>query len=30
LVNDEEQRSLWPTFADIPAGWPLRVWTADV
>ncbi|MFW0784019.1 MbtH family protein [Gordonia sp. CPCC 206044] len=21
LVNDENQHSLWPTFADIPAGW---------
>ncbi|MBF6079514.1 MbtH family protein [Nocardia beijingensis] len=21
LVNDEEQFSLWPTFADVPAGW---------
>lgn len=21
LVNDEGQYSLWPTFADIPAGW---------
>lgn len=21
LINDEEQHSLWPTFADIPAGW---------
>jgi uncharacterized protein YbdZ (MbtH family) len=21
LVNDEEQHSLWPSFADIPAGW---------
>lgn len=21
LVNDEEQHSLWPTFAEIPAGW---------
>lgn len=21
LVNDEEQHSLWPTFADTPAGW---------
>ncbi|QUR68218.1 MbtH family protein [Mycobacterium spongiae] len=21
LVNDEEQYSLWPAFADIPAGW---------
>ncbi|CFB07155.1 mycobactin NRPS accessory protein MbtH [Mycobacterium tuberculosis] len=21
LVNDEAQHSLWPVFADIPAGW---------
>ncbi|BBX58454.1 MbtH-like protein [Mycobacterium shottsii] len=21
LVNHEEQHSLWPTFADVPAGW---------
>ena len=21
LVNDEDQNSLWPTFADVPAGW---------
>ena len=21
LVNEENQHSLWPTFADIPAGW---------
>ncbi|OBH12845.1 MbtH family protein [Mycobacterium sp. E1747] len=21
LVNDEEQHSLWPSFADKPAGW---------
>lgn len=21
LINDEEQHSLWPTFAEIPAGW---------
>lgn len=21
LVNDEEQYSLWPVFAEIPAGW---------
>jgi uncharacterized protein YbdZ (MbtH family) len=21
LVNDEDQHSLWPTFADAPAGW---------
>lgn len=23
LVNDEEQRSLWLAFADVPAGWRL-------
>jgi len=21
LVNDEDQHSLWPVFADIPTGW---------
>ena len=21
LVNDEEQYSIWPAFADVPAGW---------
>lgn len=21
LVNDEEQYSLWPVFAEVPAGW---------
>lgn len=21
LVNDEDQHSLWPEFADVPAGW---------
>lgn len=21
LVNDESQYSLWPAFADVPAGW---------
>ncbi len=21
VVNGEEQHSLWPTFADVPAGW---------
>jgi MbtH protein len=21
LVNDEEQHSLWPVFADVPGGW---------
>jgi MbtH protein len=24
LVNDEEQHSLWPEFADVPAGWHVR------
>ncbi|GAA3988746.1 MbtH family protein [Allokutzneria multivorans] len=27
LVNDENQHSLWPTFADVPEGW--RVVLAD-
>jgi MbtH protein len=22
MVNDEDQYSLWPTFVDVPAGWP--------
>jgi len=21
LVNEEQQHSLWPVFADVPAGW---------
>ncbi|MFE3068789.1 MbtH family protein [Streptomyces sp. NPDC059247] len=21
VVNDEGQHALWPTFADVPAGW---------
>ena len=21
VVNEEEQHSLWPTFAEVPAGW---------
>ncbi|MGW7364988.1 MbtH family protein [Streptomyces sp. NPDC054841] len=21
LVNDEDQHSLWPDFAEVPAGW---------
>ncbi|MFK4105087.1 MbtH family protein [Streptomyces sp. NPDC019531] len=21
LINDEEQYSLWPAFAEVPAGW---------
>ncbi|MFD1146986.1 MbtH family protein [Saccharothrix hoggarensis] len=24
LVNDEGQHSLWPSFADVPAGWTSR------
>jgi uncharacterized protein YbdZ (MbtH family) len=24
LVNAEEQRSLWPSFASIPAGWTVE------
>ncbi|GLZ40768.1 MbtH family protein [Actinokineospora sp. NBRC 105648] len=28
LVNDEGQYSLWPTFADVPAGWSI-VFGAD-
>ncbi|MBB5939651.1 MbtH family protein [Streptomyces zagrosensis] len=23
LVNDEGQHSLWPEFADVPAGWKI-------
>ena len=29
LVNDEEQHSLWPTFADVPAGWKVVYGEAD-
>jgi uncharacterized protein YbdZ (MbtH family) len=25
LVNDEEQHALWPTFAEVPAGWQIAV-----
>jgi glycopeptidolipid biosynthesis protein len=21
LVNDQQQHSLWPSFADVPSGW---------
>ncbi|NJQ08384.1 MbtH family protein [Streptomyces lonarensis] len=21
VVNDEEQHAIWPTFAEVPAGW---------
>ncbi|MFC3778949.1 MbtH family protein [Mycolicibacterium holsaticum] len=29
LVNDQDQHSLWPTFADVPAGWRVRYGEAD-
>jgi uncharacterized protein YbdZ (MbtH family) len=29
LVNDEEQHGLWPTFADVPAGWRVVYGEAD-
>jgi uncharacterized protein YbdZ (MbtH family) len=29
LINDEEQHSLWPTFADVPAGWTVVYGEAD-
>jgi uncharacterized protein YbdZ (MbtH family) len=29
LVNDEEQHSLWPSFADVPAGWRVVFGEAD-
>ncbi|MEU1389111.1 MULTISPECIES: MbtH family protein [unclassified Nonomuraea] len=24
LANDEDQHSLWPSFADVPDGWSVR------
>ncbi|GGN42454.1 MbtH family protein [Streptomyces fuscichromogenes] len=29
LVNDEGQHSLWPAFADVPAGWHVALTAAD-
>ena len=29
LVNDEEQHSLWPAFADVPNGWRVIYGEAD-
>lgn len=29
LVNDEGQHSLWPAFADVPAGWTVALAGTD-
>jgi uncharacterized protein YbdZ (MbtH family) len=29
LANNEEQHSLWPAFADVPAGWRVVYGEAD-
>ncbi|MEV6166204.1 MbtH family protein [Streptomyces sp. NPDC052052] len=29
LVNDEGQYSLWPAFAEVPAGWTVATGPAD-
>lgn len=29
LINDEGQRSLWPAWADAPAGWRIEVEPTD-
>lgn len=29
LVNNEEQHSLWPVFADVPDGWRMVFGGAD-
>lgn len=29
LVNDEEQHSMWPSFADVPARWRVAYGEAD-
>jgi MbtH protein len=28
VVNEEEQHSLWPAFAEVPAGWQVAFGTA--
>jgi uncharacterized protein YbdZ (MbtH family) len=28
-VNDEEQHSLWPAFAEVPAGWRIVFGESD-
>lgn len=29
LVNDEGQHSLWPSFAEVPAGWTVALSETD-
>ncbi|MFJ7626683.1 MbtH family protein [Streptomyces sp. NPDC097595] len=29
LVNDEGQHSLWPSFAEVPAGWATALGESD-
>lgn len=29
LVNDEDQHSLWPSFAGVPAGWRVALPATD-
>jgi MbtH protein len=29
LVNDEDQHSLWPEFAEVPAGWKVVFGPSD-
>ncbi|MFI0879609.1 MbtH family protein [Streptomyces parvus] len=29
LVNDEAQYSLWPSFAEVPAGWSVALQETD-
>ncbi|MEU3282412.1 MbtH family protein [Streptomyces antibioticus] len=29
LVNDEGQHSLWPSFAEVPAGWTVALGESD-
>jgi len=29
LVNDEDQYSLWPSFAEVPAGWRVTLSATD-
>ncbi|WP_328901604.1 MULTISPECIES: MbtH family protein [unclassified Streptomyces] len=29
LVNDEGQHSLWPSFAEVPAGWTTALGESD-